>query len=234
MNGSTSRESEVIAKPHAGGPRSVATASKGADSCQFPVDSGATERVPPLAGRGFAIASSEIARADECGLESGAGQDESDNLHSVCWVCGQKQSDPGCEKVVKMCGDGRDESFLKPCIRWKTLEVLIPRCQACAERERLQGDDLRFRLIALAKRADKLRKSWRCKVLGLKSVHAELLAINGEEDRLRSALKELKHEEFPVVRRLLSEGWEFGERPSEFRRYLGRPPSVNSWDHVLR
>jgi len=177
---------------------------------------------------------SEIAQMDECGLESVTGQDEPDNLYSVCWICKQKQPDPGYEKVIKMSGDGRDESFLEPCMRWKTLEVLIPRCQVCAEREQLQGDDLRFRLKALAERADKLRKSWRCKVFGLKSVHAELLAINGEEDRLRSALKELEHEEFPVVRKLLSEGWEFGERPSKFHGYFGRPPSVDSWDNVLR
>jgi len=50
--------SEVVAKPHAGGPRSVAAASE-CDACsQLPADSDATERVPPASGSGFAIASS--------------------------------------------------------------------------------------------------------------------------------------------------------------------------------
>jgi len=60
-----SHTQEVIAKPHAGGPRSVAAASKRADSSQLPAVSDATERVPPVAGRGFAITSHDKGRCDE-------------------------------------------------------------------------------------------------------------------------------------------------------------------------
>jgi len=54
-----SKEEVAIANPHEGGPRSVAAASKCADCSQFPTDSYATDRIHPVSGEGFAIASEE-------------------------------------------------------------------------------------------------------------------------------------------------------------------------------
>jgi len=51
---------EVVAKPHTGGPRSVAAASKWADGHQFPAITDATERVPPVLGGDFATTSNRI------------------------------------------------------------------------------------------------------------------------------------------------------------------------------
>jgi len=50
---------EAVAKPHAGGARSVAAASKSACCSQFSADSDATERIHPVCVRGFATTSFE-------------------------------------------------------------------------------------------------------------------------------------------------------------------------------
>ena len=130
-----------------------------------------------------------------------------------CWFCKRNHATPGCELMVPMYGDVQHDYFENK-IRWRTIELRVPRCSSCKSSTAFRDFILRntwiFVCIALFSNPIgwMILMFW---VLG--SIKAGVApTLNWWSESLYRKFGP-QYSDFPQYKELKSHGWEDGKRP---------------------
>lgn len=136
--------------------------------------------------------------------------------YSLCWFCGQNQGSDPCAVEVKMHGEIERDGTR---IRWSHRAIKVPRCQACRDEE--AGENLAGAVClgmlggvgifgCLAANDMFVLGA----ILGVTVAIAPTLIANSKaKKKRRPGIIKKSQNDFPRIKELQSEGWDFGDKP---------------------
>ena len=148
----------------------------------------------------------------------------------TCWFCQSEPLAEDCAVPLKMYGDvRRTPTYLGVEITWRHGTIKVPRCRSCQSihKRKENGGVCGFFLgavvggvlgfLVLAALGHEAPKDAGCWIVGMSAFFAGLLGalIGAKAGNRRDVRPASAANQFPEVKKLLSEGWKFGEKPTE-------------------
>ncbi len=141
---------------------------------------------------------------------------ETSSLRFVCWICQENPTDPTAAIKMWMHGDVVHEY---PRIRWRNMQVTVPRCRTCQSRSENQGcltglRNILFFVVSISIPTMLFSGAGGGFIFLAIVVAFVTCWVDANTVTARAERKQRDHiASFPPMAELRSQGWQHGERP---------------------